>query len=164
MKQYEIGDKINGEYKVLNVFGGEGQSGMGVVYLVESKSYFEPFVIKTFQGTTEDQITRFKTEAEAWIEVGIHENIVQALFADLINEQLFMGHFDLWRQDGALMFRNGLLLNGGAKATSEQCEAMLFMALEACERYYPAFQFVIWAGKSAEEAIAACLIDTVGEA
>lgn len=91
MKQYKIGDKINGEYKVLNVFGGEGQSGMGVVYLVESNSYIEPFVIKTFQGTTEDQITRFKTEAEAWIEVGIHENIVQALFAVLINEQLFIG-------------------------------------------------------------------------
>lgn len=91
MKQYEIGDKINGEYEVLNVFGGEGQSGMGVVYLVESKSYFEPFVIKTFQGTTEDQITRFKTEAEAWVEVGIHENIVQALFADLINDRLFIG-------------------------------------------------------------------------
>ena len=91
MKQYQIGDKINGEYKVLNVFGGEGQSGMGVVYLVESKSYFEPFVIKTFQGTTEDQITRFKKEAEAWVEVGIHENIVQALFADLINDRLFVG-------------------------------------------------------------------------
>ncbi|MGI9372296.1 MAG: YbjN domain-containing protein [Hyphomicrobiales bacterium] len=82
----------------------------------------------------------------------------------LINEQLFLGHFDLWRTDGALLFRNGLLLTGGAEALPEQCEALMALALEACERYYPAFQFVIWAGKSAEEAIEACLMETVGEA
>lgn len=82
----------------------------------------------------------------------------------LINEQLFLGHFDLWRRDGALLFRNGLLLTGGAGATVEQCEALMSLALEACERYYPAFQFVIWAGKNAEEAIQACLLETMGEA
>ena len=26
-------------------------------------------------------------------------------------------------------------------------------ALEACERYYQAFQFVVWAGKAAQEAL-----------
>lgn len=82
----------------------------------------------------------------------------------LINEQLFLGHFDLWRHDGALLFRNGLLLTGGAQVTAEQCEALMALALEACERYYPAFQFVIWAGKNAEEAIESCLLETVGEA
>jgi hypothetical protein len=82
----------------------------------------------------------------------------------LINEQLFLGHFDLWRHDGALLFRNGLLLTGGAEASTEQCEALMALALEACERYYPAFQFVIWAGKNAEEAIEACLLETMGEA
>jgi hypothetical protein len=33
-----------------------------------------------------------------------------------------------------------------------------------CERYYPAFQFVIWGGRSAADAIASSLLDTVGEA
>jgi hypothetical protein len=41
---------------------------------------------------------------------------------------------------------------------------LLRLALEACERYFPAFQFVIWAGKTAEEAIRSSLMETAGEA
>ncbi len=82
----------------------------------------------------------------------------------LINEQLYFGHFDLWREDGAVLFRNGLTLTGGAVVTDAQCESLIQSAVESCERYYPSFQFVIWAGKSAEEAIAASLFETVGEA
>ena len=82
----------------------------------------------------------------------------------LINEQLFFGHFDVWRLDGTLMFRNALLLTGQASFGEAQCEALVLTALEACERYYPAFQYVIWAGKSAEDAIQSCLLETVGEA
>ena len=82
----------------------------------------------------------------------------------LINEQLLLGHFDLWRQDGALLFRNGLFLSGGAEVLPEQCEALLVSAMAACERYYPAFQFVVWAGKSAEEAIQSSLLEAQGEA
>ena len=37
-------------------------------------------------------------------------------------------------------------------------------SLAECERYYPAFQFVLWGGKSPEEAIAASILDTQGEA
>ena len=29
-----------------------------------------------------------------------------------INEQLWLGHFDLWTQEGLIMFRHGLMLNG----------------------------------------------------
>ena len=35
---------------------------------------------------------------------------------------------------------------------------------DTAERYYPAFQFVVWAGKSAGEALEAVLLETVGEA
>ena len=82
----------------------------------------------------------------------------------LINEQLYFGHFDLWRTEGSLMFRNSLLLTGQAELGEAQCEAPVHTALDACERYYPAFQFVIWAGKTAEAAIQSCLLETVGEA
>ena len=37
-------------------------------------------------------------------------------------------------------------------------------ALDACERYFPAFQFVVWAGKTAREAIDAAMFETAGEA
>ena len=96
------------------------------------------------------------------VPAGRREEISRLL--SLINEQLFLGHFDLWRQDGALLFRTGLYLSGGAEITPEQCDAMLASALDACERYYPAFQFVVWAGKSAEEAIQSSLLETQGEA
>jgi hypothetical protein len=33
-----------------------------------------------------------------------------------------------------------------------------------CERFYPAFQYVVWGGKSASDALAAAMIETVGEA
>jgi hypothetical protein len=37
-------------------------------------------------------------------------------------------------------------------------------ALEACERYYQSFQFVVWAGKSSEDALAATMLETEGQA
>jgi hypothetical protein len=81
----------------------------------------------------------------------------------LINEQLWLGHFDLWKEDGLLLYRHGLLLTG-AETQAAQCEALLRAALEACERYYQSFQFVLWAGKSAEEALTATMLETQGQA
>jgi hypothetical protein len=88
---------------------------------------------------------------------------VQSLIA-LINEQLWIGHFDVWLQNGVVMFRHALVLAGGVAASDRQCEAVLGSALDSCERYYPAFQFVVWAGKSAREAMEAALFETSGEA
>ena len=49
-------------------------------------------------------------------------------------------------------------------ASDRQCDALLSTAVEACERYYPAFQYVTWAGKTAREALQATLFETSGEA
>jgi len=81
----------------------------------------------------------------------------------LINEQLWLGHFDLWKDDGLLLYRHGLLL-AGADTHVGQCEALLKAALEACEQYYQSFQFVVWAGKSPEDALAATMLKTQGHA
>jgi hypothetical protein len=81
-----------------------------------------------------------------------------------INEQLWVGHFDLWRGENVVMFRHSLLLTGGVEPTNPQCETMLRVSVEACERYFQAFQFVMWAGKSAREALDAVLFETEGEA
>lgn len=88
---------------------------------------------------------------------------VQRLMA-MINEQMWIGHFDIWTHTGTVMYRQALLLPGGLNATTAQCESMLIGALHACERYYPALQFVVWAGKSAEEAMQSAMFDTAGEA
>ena len=88
---------------------------------------------------------------------------VQQLIA-LVNEQLWIGHFDLWTKDGMVMFRHALVLAGGVEATSQQCQALLSSALEACECYFQAFQFVIWSGVPAKDALASVLFDTFGTA
>lgn len=82
----------------------------------------------------------------------------------MINEQMWIGHFDLWTASGLVMHRHALVLTGGVEATSPQCETLLGSAVEACERYFPAFQFTVWAGKSAKDAMGAALFDTAGEA
>jgi len=81
-----------------------------------------------------------------------------------VNEQLWVGHFDLWINDGLVMFRHALVLTGGITASGPQCEAVLAAALDACEQYFQAFQFVVWAGKSATGALEATLFQTSGEA
>jgi hypothetical protein len=80
-----------------------------------------------------------------------------------INEQLWVGHFDLWASDSTVVFRQALPLVGGITASARQCEVMLGTALNACERYYPAFQCVL-ASQSASEALAAAMFETAGEA
>lgn len=82
----------------------------------------------------------------------------------MINEQMWVGHFDLWTSESVVMFRHSLLLAGGAEPTRGQCEMLMNVAVEASDRYYQAFQFVLWAGKPPREALDAVLFETVGEA
>jgi len=82
----------------------------------------------------------------------------------LVNEQLWLGHFDLWSSESVVMYRHALLLSGGAEPTEEQAAALVRSAVEACERYYQAFQFVVWAGKTAKEGMEGAMLETAGEA
>ena len=82
----------------------------------------------------------------------------------IVNEQLWVGHFDVWEKDGLVMFRHALPLSGGAAPSGPQCEFLLATAVNTCERYYPAFQYLLWASKSPREAIEAALFETQGEA
>ena len=45
-----------------------------------------------------------------------------------------------------------------------QVEDIVDAAISECERFYPAFQFVVWGGKAPGEALTAAMIDPVGEA
>lgn len=81
-----------------------------------------------------------------------------------INEKLWIGHFDIWAGDSMIMFRHALLLAGGVQPNSSQCDALLNVALDTCDRHFQAFQFVVWAGRPAQEALDAAMFETVGEA
>ncbi len=83
----------------------------------------------------------------------------------LINEQLWIGHFELWSSSGILLFRHAAMLDPDEPALSlEAAEMLVESAMDELERFYPVFQFVLWGGKTPREAIAASLIETQGEA
>ena len=84
----------------------------------------------------------------------------------LINEQLWLGPFEMWAASSMILFRHAALLDSASPAglTLQQAETLIEAALDECERFYPVFQFVLWGDKTPQEAIAAALVDTAGEA
>ncbi len=81
----------------------------------------------------------------------------------LVNERMWLGHFDLWSAEGALMFNHALLL-GPSGVSAEQFDDLVEIGIAECERFYPAFGLVISGSKSPEQAVAAALLEVQGEA
>ena len=46
----------------------------------------------------------------------------------------------------------------------EQLEDLMDIAVGECDRFFPAFQFVLWGGRSAQDALDSAMLETVGEA
>jgi len=86
---------------------------------------------------------------------------VYALLA-LVNEKLWLGHFDICEQT-SVTFRHSMLLRDGAGTTEEHLQELFDLAISECERFYPAFQSVVWGGKSPAEALEIALFETVAE-
>lgn len=82
----------------------------------------------------------------------------------LVNEQVWLGHFDIWSRGNVLVYRHALMLGDEGEITLSQAQVLAETAIEECDRFYPAFQFTLWSDKSPEEALAAALIDAAGEA
>ena len=82
----------------------------------------------------------------------------------MINPRVWLGHFELWGDEGEIVFRHALGLPEGERPSPAQTAAMIDAAIEAADRFYPAFDFLISSDKTPTEAMAACLFETVGEA
>jgi hypothetical protein len=81
-----------------------------------------------------------------------------------INENLWLGHFDVWSDDGTIIFRHAMPMIGRDDISVGEVQAMLAAALDAAERFQPAFHFLILAGMAAEDAAGAALFEIVGAA
>ena len=81
----------------------------------------------------------------------------------LVNEQLWVGHFELWSSNGILLYRHAAMIDGDTLSLPA-AEMLVDSAIDECERFYPVFQFVMWGGKTPKEALAASLTETQGEA
>ena len=112
----------------------------------------------------EDQVLQFLALPDVRVASDKRAAIYETI--GLINEQLWIGHFELWASSGMLLFRHAALLDGAGEGamTLDQAETLVEAAIDECERFYPVFQFVLWADKTPAEAIAAALIETQGEA
>ena len=99
-------------------------------------------------------------------ELRVPEDKTQVIYETLglINEQLWLGHFDLWSNNSVLLFRHAILLGGNGMLGLDQAQTIVDMAIDEWERFYPVFQFVLWSDKKPREAIEHAMVDTAGEA
>ncbi len=82
----------------------------------------------------------------------------------LANEKLWFGHFGVWSEENVPVFRHSVLLRGAGGLSVEALEDMVDIAVTECERFYPAFQYVLWGGKSPADALSAAMLECAGEA
>jgi serine/threonine protein kinase len=91
LAQWQVGQRIayqgdSRQFQVEEVLIG----GMGVVYVVTDTDSGDPFVAKTIQEQLSSHPTlqaRFQREAEAWIKLEKHPNIVQALGFEYVHNK-----------------------------------------------------------------------------
>ena len=82
----------------------------------------------------------------------------------LVNEQMWLGHFDIWSNGDMLLYRHGALLGDEGLLSIAQAQALAETAIEECDRFYPAFQFVLWGDKDPRAALESAMVDAAGEA
>ena len=82
----------------------------------------------------------------------------------MVNEQLWLGHFDIWSQGGVLVYRHGLMLGDDGVLSLDMAQTAVDSAIAECDRFYPAFQFAVWGDKNPREALDAAMVDAAGEA
>ncbi|MHB9879183.1 YbjN domain-containing protein [Pacificimonas sp. ICDLI1SI03] len=113
----------------------------------------------------EERVLQFIAFPDVRVPIESRSRIYETL--SIINEQMWLGHFEMWSSDGTLAFRHGVMLDegdGDGGISLGQTETVVEAAIDECERYYPVFNFVLWGAKSPREALEAALVDTAGEA
>ena len=87
LETYKTGDVIGGEWRVLRAMEG----GLGLVYAVEHCEAGGRCVLKAPKQQSDPAVREsFRTEAETWVRLGDHPNIVCARGVDEFAGQLFV--------------------------------------------------------------------------
>ncbi|MCQ0094025.1 YbjN domain-containing protein [Roseovarius sp. M141] len=81
-----------------------------------------------------------------------------------INDQCWTGAFNYWPEQKLMVYRYGLLMSGGQGASPEQVNALITAAVLATERYYPAFQLVLWGDRTPRDAMQVAIAEAYGRA
>ncbi len=81
-----------------------------------------------------------------------------------INDQVWTGAFTYWAEQRLMVWRYGLVLSGGQIAGPEQIDRLISSAVQAAERYYPAFQLTCWGNEAPESAMQVAIAEAYGRA
>ena len=82
----------------------------------------------------------------------------------LINEKLWIGHFDITSKNGIPAYRHTVFESHGNEMFYNQLEDLVDIAIYECEKYYPAFQLLLFDESCPHEALEFCEIDVIGRA
>tara|TARA_Y100001970_G_C14234567_1_gene860946 strand:+ start:904 stop:1392 length:489 start_codon:yes stop_codon:yes gene_type:complete len=82
----------------------------------------------------------------------------------LINEKLWLGHFDITSKNGIPAFRHTILSNSDNDFLHKKLENLVDIALYECEKYYPAFQHVLFDEIEPSESISFTNFEVLGSA
>jgi len=94
------------------------------------------------------------------------EERVTALMAGLnaVNDQCWAGAFTFWDAQRLMTYRYGLVLGRDQMPEPEQIDRLIGTAVAAAERYYPAFQLVVWGERAPEDALQIAMSEAYGRA
>ena len=81
-----------------------------------------------------------------------------------VNDRCWAGAFTYWGEQKLMIYRYGLVLAGGQDASAEQIDTMIGAAVVSAERYYPAFQLVVWGDQEPAEALQVAIAEAYGRA
>lgn len=81
-----------------------------------------------------------------------------------INDQCWAGAFTYWGEQKLMVYRYGLLMSGGQVASPEQIDTIITTAVRNAERFYPAFQLVIWGERTPRDAMQVAIAEAYGRA
>ena len=90
--------------------------------------------------------------------VTIHELLA------LINEKLWIGHFDITSKNGIPAFRHTLLVPQKNEILYSQLEELVDIAIYECEKYYPAFHLILFEDNKPKDALNLCFFEPLGRA
>ena len=82
----------------------------------------------------------------------------------LINEKLWIGHFDITSKNGIPAYRHTVLSLPENELLHKQLEDLVDIAIYECEKYYPAFQLVLFEDTKPVKAIEISIFETIGQA
>ncbi|QIE45891.1 diacylglyceryl transferase [Pseudohalocynthiibacter aestuariivivens] len=81
-----------------------------------------------------------------------------------VNDQCWAGAFTYWLEQKLMVYRYGLVMAGGQEASPEQIDTLITAAVMSAERYYPAFQLVVWGDRNPRDAMQVAIAKTYGRA